>query len=102
MPRKFADSEKRRFLAELDRSGDSPGAVARRVGISAASAYRWVKSRDRECAPAFARLLPSGAELRCGSSGVGVQVGAVTVIVEPHFDAALLRAVVAALSERTR
>ncbi len=73
--------------------------VARRLGVTPTTACRWVAERQDQ-PPTFARLVRSSVrpeEPR--RSGVTIAVGAARILVEPEFDPALLRDVVAALSE---
>ena len=95
MRRRFTEAERRRFLAELKRSGDSIWKVAQRLELNPTTAYRWAEARQDD-APTFVRVVRS-TPARGG--GVAIEVGAARVVVEAEFDPSLLRAVVAALSE---
>ncbi len=86
--------ERRRFWAELSRSGDPVRVVARRIGVPAATAYVWKKAGPMPESPVFAQLLPA----RLATSPVlKVPAGQATILVERDFDPELLRAVVGAL-----
>ena len=99
MRRKFTETERRRFFAELDRSGESAGRVARRLGLNASTAYRWAASRVDD-GPTFARVVRAAdVQASSGPSCLVVEVGSARIVVEPEFDPKLLRAVVVALSE---
>ncbi len=99
MRRKFTETERRRFFAELDRSGESAGRVAQRLGLNASTAYRWAASRVGD-GPTFARVVRSADVVEPDHpSSLAIEVGAVRIVVEPRFDPKLLRAVVVALSE---
>jgi transposase-like protein len=98
MRRKFTERERQRYLAELKASGEKPWSFAHRVGITPANLYRWMRLERRRTAPQFALLVPKRTPAI--GSRVSVQIGDATVQVEPGFDAALLRAVVAALSDK--
>ena len=105
MRRRYSERDRERFLAEMRRTGDAVGAVARRVGISNSTAYRWweaergAHSDKTSAAIQFATLVRSSSVAAVGSRGLVVTVGSARVAVEPGFDARLLRSVVAALSE---
>ncbi|MCB9610729.1 MAG: hypothetical protein H6716_29355 [Polyangiaceae bacterium] len=98
MRRRYSERDRSKFLAEMHRSGDAVWAVAKRVAVSKATAYRWwTEEQKTGAAPVieFAPLVRS-APLACQS--VVVELGAARIRVEPGFDAELLRSVVAALS----
>ena len=84
----------------MHRSGDAVWAVATRVGVSKATAYRWW-AEEQKSGPApvieFAPLVRS-TPLASAAPRVVVELGAVRIRVEAGFDAELLRSVVAALS----
>ncbi len=103
MRRKFTETDKQRFLAELKATGETPWRFARRTGVTPGSLYRWLEKRapTAAAAPKFARLVTAGRPGPAGKVAAGqilVQVGDARVQVESGFDAVLLRAVVAALS----
>ncbi|MEZ4376163.1 MAG: hypothetical protein R3B07_35485 [Polyangiaceae bacterium] len=82
----------------MHRSGEVVWAVATRVNVSKAKAYRWwAQEQKSRATPAieFAPLVRSPAP---ASHSVVVELGAVRIRVERGFDAELLRSVVAALS----
>lgn len=71
--------------------------VAKRVGVTLATAYRWLREEDGGARalvkqPAFVELVTSVAQ-----GGLVVRVGAAEVDVRTCFDPALLRAIVLAL-----
>ena len=70
---------------------------AERPGVSASTAYLWMKAARATKPPEFARLVP---ELRSTPASLALRVQGVTIRVEAGFDAELLRAVVSALSTR--
>ena len=76
-------------------SGESIQAVAGRLGVTASTAYLWMKSA--RVTPRFARLVP---ESRRTPASMVLRVRGVAIRVEAGFDADLLRAVVSALSTR--
>lgn len=99
MRKKFTETERRRFFAELDGSGESAGRVARRLGLNASTAYRWAASRADD-GTTFVRVVRSeDVRESARASSLAIDVGAARIVVESEFDPKLLRAVVAALSE---
>lgn len=97
----------RRQRAELIRAvrerGEATRDAARRLGVTMSTAYGWlrveadaaVRARQDEVAPTFLELVP----VRPAPAALVVRVGPAEIEVGATFDAALLRAVVAALSE---
>jgi hypothetical protein len=72
--------------------------VAKRLGVRESTAYYWVKRARRAEPPKFARVVPSG---QGPSPSLRIDVGGVVIHLDARFDAALLRAVVAALKVGT-
>jgi transposase-like protein len=103
MRRKFTETDRQRYLAELKDSGETPWRFGRRIGITPGNLYRWMRLQPRSSGPKFVRLVP---ERRSGEPGVvaagriSVQIGDALVQVEPGFDAGLLRDIVAALASK--
>jgi transposase-like protein len=85
------------LISEVRSTGESVGSVAKRLGVTSSSAYLWLKGVETPSAPVFARVVPSTS---AASQSLTIEIGEVTVRVEVGFDAALLRSVVAALSDR--
>lgn len=83
--------------------GEATRDAAHRLGVTASTAFRWLRveaeaagrPRHDEVAPAFVELVP----VRRPPASLVVRVGRAAIEVDATFDAALLRAVVAALSE---
>jgi transposase-like protein len=101
MRRKFTETDRQRYLAELKTSGETPWRFARRIGITPANLYRWMRLQQGASGPQFARLVrerPSGEASSAAAGRISVQIGDALVHVEAGFDAGLLRNVVAALS----
>ena len=98
MRKRHTVEERERLIAEVRATGETPRAVAERLGICGSSAYRWMKeasaSTSAQGAPVFARMVRSRS---ASSSGLSVQLGPATIRVEAGFDAELLRSVIAAL-----
>lgn len=97
----------RRQRAELIRAvrerGEATRDAARRLGVPLSTAFRWLRieaeavgrpGRD-EVAATFVELVP----VRPAPTALVVRVGRAEIEVGARFDAALLRAVVAALAE---
>jgi transposase-like protein len=103
MRKRHRAEERERLIAEVRATGETPRAVAERMGVCASSAYRWMKEASETGAsdagaPVFARVVPSRPAPR---PALMVQLGRVTIRVEAGFDAELLRGVVAALGDST-
>jgi transposase-like protein len=100
MRKRFTEAEKRRYLTELERSGETPWRFAKRIGIGPVNLYRWMRKSSTSGSPRFAPLvreLPAVSIVSGAPGRVSIRVGDATVQVEPGFDAELLRAVVSAL-----
>jgi transposase-like protein len=114
--RRHYTAEKRAQLVELVTStGATIAAAAAELGVQKSTASYWVRKatkptrrarRSRSAASATASTAsaaePAFARLVCGSEtapSIEVRAGKVAIRVRPGFDAELLRAVVAALSE---
>jgi transposase-like protein len=105
MRRKFTESERQQYLAELKASGETPWGFARRIGITPANLYRWMRLQREGSRPTFARLVresSSGVATPAAERRISVQVGDALVHVESGFDAGLLRDVVTALVDQRR
>jgi transposase-like protein len=103
MRRKFTETDRQRYLEELKDSGETPWRFARRIGITPANLYRWMRLQQRCSGPKFARLVPerrSGEGCLVAARRISVQIGDALVHVETGFDAGLLRDVVAALGSK--
>lgn len=96
----------RRQRAELIRAvrerGEATRKAARRLGVTVSTAFRWLRVEAEEAreprhevAPTFVELVPA----RSAPTALVVRVGRAEIEVGATFDAALLRAVVAALTE---
>lgn len=70
-------------------------AAAERLGVTASTAYFWMKAARTSRPPQFARLVP---ESQTTPASLLLWVRGVAIRVEAGFDAELLRAVVSALS----
>jgi transposase-like protein len=99
----------RKQRAELIRAvkerGEATRDAARRLGVTVSTAFRWLRVEAEtagrpphdEVGPTFVELVPVGP----APTALIVRVGSAEIEVGARFDAALLRAVVAALSEAT-
>ena len=96
MRKRYPAELRQRLISEVRSTGEGVAAVAKRLGVTPSSAYLWLKGAQTPSAPAFARVVPSTSTV---SHPLTIEVGAATVRVEAGFDAALLRSVVAALSD---
>lgn len=96
MRKRYTAEQRERLVAEVRSTGDRVPEVAARMGVQASTAYLWIKQAGPSASkPTFARVVREHAASR---SSVVLEVGGVRVVVEADFDAALLRQVVAALS----
>ena len=97
MRKRYTAEQREQLLKEVQTTGERVSVVAERLGVAKSSAYLWIKALRAEPkrTPAFARVVPEG-----GVRGVVIEVSGATIRVAAGFDAELLRAVVAALSEQ--
>jgi transposase-like protein len=103
------DAERRREVEGWRSSGEGVGKYAARRGYSATTLRKWIASVGSEAgaakaakakAPALVRVVAQSAAEAAEAAEVVVEVGAARIRVPRAFDAALLRSVVIALSER--
>ena len=83
------------MLADLERSGASLAAFARREGLSAERLYRW-RARLTKTEPTFIEIRPEAA-LSTGGMLEVVLAGGRTVRVPSDFDEVALRRLIAVL-----
>jgi transposase-like protein len=96
MRKRYSAELRQRLISEVRTTGEGVAAVAKRMGVTPSSAYLWLKDAGTPSAPVFARVVPSASAAK---PLLMIEVGAATVRVGAGFDAALLRSVVAALSD---
>jgi transposase len=96
MRKRHTEKDRERLIAEVRATGETPRAVAARLGVCASSAYRWMKDASSAQAAVFARVVPSRSP---SHSGFVMQLGRAAIRIEAGFDADLLRDLVAALGE---
>jgi hypothetical protein len=101
MRRRRGQAEQQREVAGWRASGQPAREYAARRGYAKESLERWARDAGASqelTAPRFVRLeVVAEAQPR----GLVVEVGAARIVVEPGFDAAHLRAIVAALGAVT-
>jgi transposase-like protein len=112
MRKHYTEAQRAELVALVARGEATPRAAAARLHVAESTAYYWLKRNGRHpvaliaatprrprpiAAPAFARLVPATE----ASPAIMVRVGAAVIAVEHHFDAELLRAVIAALAGRS-
>ncbi len=109
--RRHYTTEQRGKLLDLVASGRSVREAAARFGIATSTASYWVRraaEKAKQAREQDAKLraepitflqLMSKAEAEAAVASLDLRVGGATIRVTPGFDAALLRAVVAALRE---
>lgn len=97
MRKRYTARQREQLIEAVRTSGEPVAAAAERLGVTASTAYFWMKAARATRQPQFARLVPesptTAASLVLGVRGVAIRV-------EAGFDADLLRAVVSALSTR--
>ena len=112
MRKHYTEAQRTELIALVARGAATPRAAAARLGVSESTAYYWLKRSGQQpvaliaatprrprptATPAFVRLVPATE----ASPAIMVRVGDAVIAVEHHFDAELLRAVVAALAGRS-
>jgi transposase-like protein len=103
MRRTYDRRQRAKLIRAVRERGEATRDAARRLGVTPSTAFRWLrveaKAAERaghgEVAPTFVELVP----VRPAPTALIVRVGAAEIEVGATFDAALLRAVVAALTE---
>ncbi len=107
MSKTYEGNEHEELIRAVTRGRESVRTAAARLGVPVSTAYGWVRAAAdggpaggaaaavSAAAPAFLELVPA----RARTAALVVRVGAVEVEVRAGFDAALLQAVVAALTE---
>ena len=95
MRNRYTAEQRERLIAEVRASGDSAGAVAKRMGVTPSTAYLWIRQASKPDSPVFAQVVPTSSTL--ARARLIVEVGAAAIRVESGFDAELLAGVVAAL-----
>jgi len=91
--KRYTAKEREQLIGQVRTFGEPVKVVAKRMGVCAATAYRWMKDVPATKKPEFARLVPT----RGAAAAIAVEVGTATIHVAHGFDAELLRAVVFAL-----
>jgi transposase-like protein len=97
MRKRYPAELRARLISEIRSTGEGVAVVAKRLGVTPSSAYLWLKASSTPTTPVFARVLPSTSAVQ---DSLAIEIGAATVRVQAGFDAALLRSVVAALSDK--
>lgn len=92
MGRRHGAREREQLIETVRTSGKPVKVVAERLGVSASTAYLWLKAKPR-----FVRLVP---ETPKKVASLVLRVGGVAIEVDAGFDAELLRTVVSALVAR--
>lgn len=101
MRKQYTTEQRDQLINSVRVSGERPASAAKRLGVSPATAYHWLKQAPRGAV--FAQVIPTASSSVATTEGrpLMIQVGAATIRVEPGFDAELLRAVVNALRVAT-
>jgi transposase-like protein len=94
-------SERSELIRAVKKRGEAVSTVATRLGVSASTAYRWMRAADAaESAvmrPTFVEVVAERAE----RSTILVRVGVAEIEVHAGFDARLLRELAEALGGST-
>lgn len=98
--KQYTVEERRSILRALEQSGLSATKFAASRGMPESTLQRWRQRQRKEPVAAitpvdFVRLVPAAPRV---AGRVVVEVGSARILVEPGFDAVLLREVVAALT----
>lgn len=94
--RRWTRREAGEVLAELERSGASLAAFARREGLSAERLYRW-RARLTKTKATFVEIRPDAVVNRGGAALEVVLAGGRTLRVPSDFDEVALRRLIAVL-----
>ena len=95
MRRRYTARQREQLIEAVRTSRESVTAAAERLGVTASTAYLWMKAA--RATPQFARLIPESPST---PASLILRIQGVAIRVEAGFDAELLRAVIAALSTR--
>lgn len=95
MGKRYKVKVRARLIETVRASGEPVKVVAKRLGVSESTAYYWMKRARRAEPPKFVQVIPTA---RTPQASLSIGVGGVVIHLDPGFDAALLREVVAALS----
>ena len=97
MRRRYTARQREQLIEAVRTSGEPVAAAAERLGVTASTAYFWMKAARATRPPQFARLVPESGPV---PASLVLRVRGVAIRVKAGFDADLLRAVVSALSAR--
>lgn len=105
MRRRYTREERDELIRAVTRRREPVAAAAARLGTSVSTAFRWLRAAAAADdapraakAPTFVELVPASVNVRAREARLTVRVGCAEIEVAAGFDAALLRAVVAALA----
>lgn len=98
--RRWSESEARAALAELDRTGESDAAFARRRGISTQRLRYWRRQVEPTKSPAFVAV--SVAKAKDATEEIAIRVDGLSVCVREDIDVEHLARIVGALARRPR
>jgi transposase-like protein len=97
--RRWSEAEAQAALAELERTGESDVAFARRRGVSTQRLRYWRKRVETARRPAF---VPVRVAETSDAGEIAIRVGGVSVCVREDFDIEQLTRIVEALGRRSR
>jgi len=95
MRRRYTARQREQLIEAVQTSGEPVAAAAERLGVTASTAYFWMKAARATRQPQFARLVSESPPV---PASLVLRVQGVAIRVQSGFDADLLRAVVSALS----
>ena len=102
MRKQYTVEQREQLVAEVRATGERVSVAAKRLGVSASTAYLWMSGTSPAAPvaskPVFARVMPTQS---VAPSPLVLDVGGVKVRLETGFDVDLLRQVVAALKAST-
>lgn len=107
MSKTYERDEQGELIRAVTRGRESIRGAAARLGVPLSTAYGWVRAAGEAgrpagataAAPTFLELVPARATIGPRPATLTVRVGGAAIEVGHGFDAALLQAVVAALTE---
>lgn len=107
MSKTYERDERAELIRAVTQGRESIRGAAARLGVPLSTAYGWVRAAGEAgrqagaagAAPTFLELVPARATIGPRPATLTVRVGGAAIEVGHGFDAALLQAVVAALTE---
>jgi transposase-like protein len=98
--RRWSETEARTALAELERTGESDAAFARRHGVSTQRLRYWRKQVAATGRPAFVAV--KVPEAKVAAEEIAIRIDGISVCLREDFDVEHLARIVDALARRSR